>query len=253
MITNKSLTCVFLVLLIAIFVYVPYEFAIPGHYGIKYEYVGYDLITNPPEKYITGNPFQDTNNKFNPFADAPDFTAQIKWSQVGAELIVLFAASGIVYTLINKNGHKNIESTRLVKVESATYSRDGVGTSDSIKQALFSFTGRRKRLPYFLINWLSYAIILTAIKFVNCPAKTLPIMLAIGIGIFLGTYIFLTNVVKRMHDFDQPTSMAIGIGIGLILVPLIINNLIIRLVIVFGSLYLLFKKGTDGPNLYGTN
>ena len=119
---------------------------------------------------------------------------------------------------------------------------------------LFSFSGRRNRLPYFIIN----CILLLAFNFCefwfNYPLLSLPAFMAIWAVLGLGLYISLTNTSKRLHDLNHPAWFALVI-LAVELLPLIeptLNSICLLARLPIG-LYLTFWLGTEGTNQYGRN
>ncbi len=109
---------------------------------------------------------------------------------------------------------------------------------------LLSYKGRVGRWK-FVIIWV---VLFAPFYFIQLLATSSPSSLS-GVGMFSPTYIILLgfllltvvlqvfNVVKRLHDMDFPGFFAIAL-----VVP-ILNFIVI--------LFLLFRKGTTGPNKYG--
>ena len=100
----------------------------------------------------------------------------------------------------------------------------------------FSFEGRVNRIKYFFITLICELLCL--------PVKIIPeftqnemLQLQYGIVLILAIIVSICVTVQRLHDIDRP-----GIHFFLLLIPF--YNIYLGLV-------LLFKKGTNGPNLYG--
>lgn len=122
---------------------------------------------------------------------------------------------------------------------------------DKILTIYFSADGRIRRLPYFLyglgigVVYLVLSIIMTLALGMG-PQGPEP-SIGAGMGIVYGIFIFLVIIVltyasfiliiKRLHDLDHSGWFSL-----VSLVPLL-NFLMV--------IYLLFFKGTDGPNRFG--
>lgn len=120
---------------------------------------------------------------------------------------------------------------------------------DNIREMFFSWEGRLNRKPYIL-RCLALGLILTVvyillmvIAFTTAAAQIdngIPMM-----GAFSATYIlylpFIISgyllAIRRLHDLDLSAFFIL-----LSFVPV---------VSFFFALYLIFKKGTEGPNAYG--
>lgn len=114
-------------------------------------------------------------------------------------------------------------------------------------QGLFSFAGRRSRLPYFLLTFLFYMILDAGGKLLQSHKLLLGTFICIASSIFL-----LTNIVKRFHDLGKNKWYGIAfffIGfVGGLFEQLSFLTFIINII---PGLYLLFFKGEKGPNKYG--
>lgn len=114
-----------------------------------------------------------------------------------------------------------------------------------LKELFFTFDGRLNRSPYFglgIVLSLIYLILYIAILvtdstavFITCIILLLPLMIA---GISL--------TIRRLHDLNHSGWLLLIRLIQFIPIPVIID-----LAMLVFELYLLFKKGTDGPNDYG--
>ena len=115
---------------------------------------------------------------------------------------------------------------------------------DNIREMFFSWEGRLNRKPYIL-RCLALGLIMTAIYILLTTAAAqigngIPMM-----GAFSATYIFYLPfiisgyllAIRRLHDLDLSAFFIL-----LSFVPV---------VSFFFALYLIFKKGTEGPNAYG--
>ena len=102
----------------------------------------------------------------------------------------------------------------------------------------FSFEGRLNRLPYF--QWHVAVSICTGIAqyLVNSSSSTLISLVGGVLGIIM-FICYLSLIVRRLHDLDKSGYFAL-----IWFIPLI--------GFLF-SIYLMFAKGTDGPNQYGAD
>ncbi len=119
---------------------------------------------------------------------------------------------------------------------------------------LFSFSGRRNRLPYFIINCILLLVFSFCEFWFNYPQLSLPAFMAIWAVLGLGLYISLTNTSKRLHDLNHPAWFVLVI-LAVELLPLIepaLNSICFLARIPIG-LYLTFWLGTEGTNQYGRN
>lgn len=121
------------------------------------------------------------------------------------------------------------------------------------KKGLLSFEGRRSRGSYLLVGFMTTLVIKFG-DYLTMPKHASNFLLFLGILVVLcGSFISLTNSVKRFHDLNKPTSWGI-IPFGITVVAFFIGGtflLVILFINVFIGLYLLFFKGTEGPNDYG--
>ena len=104
-----------------------------------------------------------------------------------------------------------------------------------VSQGFFSFEGRINRLKYFVQTLIPSIIVLIGQGFFQSGDE-------VGIGIILiltGNAFALFPSVKRLHDMNLS-----GWLVLIVFIPLI--NLIFIFV-------LLFKRGTEGPNAYGSD
>jgi len=105
---------------------------------------------------------------------------------------------------------------------------------------LLSLSGRMTRAKYFTISLLSgfiffgLAAILDAVW--KGASKEVQFIIAIPLGL-IWWWVMVVIIVKRLHDIDKT-----GWFWLIIFIPL--ANAIL-------GIFLLFKKGTDGPNKYG--
>ena len=111
-------------------------------------------------------------------------------------------------------------------------------------KSVFSFSGRIRRIEYFLS--CLFGGIVTGIAFWMGVFAALAGTGSFGLGVFIGFVVLIGGIwfslaqgVKRLHDLDKSGWLLI---IGLI--P-IVN-------IAFG-LYMIFADGTVGPNRYGND
>ena len=138
------------------------------------------------------------------------------------------------------------------------------------KHHLFTYDGRRGRKSYLIVN-VFWTIIMQLLTFCLTP-----VVLALGDAGLLFAFIFdvvkaypmFCNTAKRMHDLNWSTSWAVSFcalalftQYGLILAnPFSLSNSsvlylkwIIVIILFIPLILLLFKKGTEGPNQYGSD
>lgn len=119
---------------------------------------------------------------------------------------------------------------------------------------LFSFSGRRNRLPYFIINCILIMVFRACEFLFDYPLLSLPAFMATWAVLGLGLYIYLTNTAKRLHDLNHPAWFVLVI-LAVELLPLIepaLNSICLLARVPIG-LYLTFWLGTEGTNQYGCN
>ena len=120
---------------------------------------------------------------------------------------------------------------------------------DNIREMFFSWEGRLNRKPYIL-RCLALGLIMTAVYILLMVIAFTTAAAQIGNGIpmmgaFSATYIFYLPfiisgyllAIRRLHDLDLSAFFIL-----LSFVPV---------VSFFFALFLIFKKGTEGPNAYG--
>ena len=120
---------------------------------------------------------------------------------------------------------------------------------DNIREMFFSWEGRLNRKPYIL-RCLALGLILTVVYILLMVIAFTTAAAQVGNGIptmgaFSATYIlylpFIISgyllAIRRLHDLDLSAFFIL-----LSFVPV---------VSFFFALYLIFKKGTEGPNSYG--
>ena len=120
---------------------------------------------------------------------------------------------------------------------------------DNIREMFFSWEGRLNRKPYIL-RCLALGLILTVVYILLMVIAFTTAAAQVGNGIptmgaFSATYIlylpFIISgyvlAIRRLHDLDLSAFFIL-----LSFVPV---------VSFFFALYLIFKKGTEGPNTYG--
>ena len=120
---------------------------------------------------------------------------------------------------------------------------------DNIREMFFSWEGRLNRKPYIL-RCLALGLILTVVYILLMVIAFTTAAAQVGNGIptmgaFSATYIlylpFIISgyllAIRRLHDLDLSAFFIL-----LSFVPV---------VSFFFALYLIFKKGTEGPNAYG--
>ena len=105
---------------------------------------------------------------------------------------------------------------------------------------LFSFQGRANRAWYFWHTFLDGGVVLALVLAILIVGGVLGNVMFVvpAIGVLVGGGVAQIAVtVKRLHDIDRP-----GWHWWLLLVP--IYN-------IYLGLLLLFKRGNEGPNLFG--
>ena len=120
---------------------------------------------------------------------------------------------------------------------------------DTIREMFFSWEGRLNRKPYIL-RCLALGLIMTAIYILlmviafttaaTPMGNDLPMMGAFGVTYILYLPFIISGyllAIRRLHDLDLSAFFIL-----LSFVPV---------VSFFFALYLIFKKGTEGPNSYG--
>ena len=106
-----------------------------------------------------------------------------------------------------------------------------INNSDGMFKRVFTYKGRIRRLEFgisYLIYCILYFFVITVIRFVSQP-MAMSLMLAYLV-IVVGMYL---QMIKRCHD--------VGKSGWWVLVP------------IFNPFFLLFEKGEDNVNEYGTN
>ncbi|MFC1559894.1 DUF805 domain-containing protein [Candidatus Margulisiibacteriota bacterium] len=97
---------------------------------------------------------------------------------------------------------------------------------------LFVFEGRIGRWK-FVLNWCAITIFTAVAQAIFYPS----LQIILIIPMFISLVMQIANIIKRLHDMDAAWGWLL-----LMLVP--IANVIL-------FLFLLFQKGTFGPNKYG--
>lgn len=100
----------------------------------------------------------------------------------------------------------------------------------------FTFKGRINRAKYFWISFL-VGIPIVILSIMIEYSESISFILLVLLLEIIATILSVCLVVQRLHDIKRP-----GAHFWLLLIPL--YNIYLGLV-------LLFKKGTDGPNIYG--
>ena len=124
------------------------------------------------------------------------------------------------------------------------------------KENLFSKEGRRARKEYFLISlfwgilFMVLSLIFTAIGLSNKIGDTI-----IALASLYPSY---CNNVMRLHDLNKDHAWAVVIlvaglcsNVSMLFIGSIATSAVMFFVCFIVSLYMLFFKGTDGPNKYG--
>ena len=138
------------------------------------------------------------------------------------------------------------------------------------KEHLLTYGGRRGRMSFISVQ-VFWSVITSVVTFCLTP-----VVLAMGdIGLLLAfiidaimAYPLFCNVAKRMHDLDWPTSRAVALAVAGIILSwlieatkpfsrsndaLLYGRVIVAVAFCIPFLLLNFKKGTDGPNQYGSD
>lgn len=118
---------------------------------------------------------------------------------------------------------------------------------DKILTTYFSAKGRLRRLPYFLYSLgigVLYLLIGLGLGMLMPEQEdqigngtAIMIVLLILVFVILATYASFVLIIKRFHDLDKSGWMSL--------------LMIIPMVNFFAGIYLLFFRGTDGPNQFG--
>lgn len=135
-----------------------------------------------------------------------------------------------------------------------TYDVEATNAKVFSKLGLFSMRGRRNRKPYFFMNFLISSIENVIIKAANPNSD---VVLIVTILISITSYLLFINTAKRLQDLNYPGWFAIIVCIPNLIYlfsttaisPHLFN--LMALVLIPLHLYILFKKGTSGPNFYG--
>ena len=120
------------------------------------------------------------------------------------------------------------------------------------KEGLFSISGRRNRLPYLEMVFIG----VICLKIAN-GAFSINSFTRIGGLLFwiLATVLLCTNTAKRLQDLNFNGLYAVIFIVVMNLCMLFDQTrrigAILSIVFTIINLFLLFKKGTDGPNKYG--
>lgn len=108
------------------------------------------------------------------------------------------------------------------------------------KTGLLSSEGRRGRLDYFKVS-----ILLSLVSTIGCLVST-------WITIVVFFYPVYANVAKRLHDLNRPTRWAVVLMIFRCTAFLYYDLLVlITILTILPEIYIIFVKGTTGPNDYG--
>jgi len=138
-------------------------------------------------------------------------------------------------------------------------------------EAYVMLSGRMRRLPY-----LGYSILLAPIAIVMVllgiwalSSARFPVLGSILLAVLLGAFITWAGLalgVKRCHDFNKSgwfyfwvvwlpgaltTTFSVHWGSANYDFQIPVIGEIAGVVALIGGLYVLFKRGTDGPNQYG--
>ena len=122
------------------------------------------------------------------------------------------------------------------------------------KSGLFSFKGRRNRLPYFMTAWVLNMIINFFAKIMVSGRLSSSMELGLFAALLFLAYIVATNISKRLQDMNIN---------GYLSIPLVILTNSVYFLKEFGvvligasivcNLFLAFKRGTVGDNDYGAD
>jgi len=138
---------------------------------------------------------------------------------------------------------------------------------------LFSFSGRMRRLHYWLIALANIAVIVAAVLFFALlatvalePGRQAPLTIALGLAVVVQVWIMLACGVKRLHDRDRSgwwilvfwllPSVLQSLGQGLTLietsgVTLAVFSLASLVLTLWAIIELGFLPGTPGDNRFG--
>lgn len=130
------------------------------------------------------------------------------------------------------------------------------------KQHLFTCNGRRGRMSYVIVQTF-WGIISEVLLFL-----TLGNIALILFAELLLAYPRVCNIIKRVHDLNKPTSWAVMLFVLGEVASILIHatgflamadktalygRLFFALLVCIPFFMLFFKKGTDGPNQYGSD
>lgn len=123
------------------------------------------------------------------------------------------------------------------------------------KSYLFSFKGRRNRLPYFLTALTLHIIFNFLIKLAVSNRLSSGTVLVLYLACLFFSYIHMTNIAKRLQDLNINGYLAIPVVIvsNILLFVRKEFGLICMAILLVLGLILIFKKGTLGDNNYGTD
>ena len=124
------------------------------------------------------------------------------------------------------------------------------------KENLFSTVGRRGRKDYFLIG-LFWGIVFAVVGMIF-SALHIPDKIGDSIVTICSLYPAYCNNVMRLHDLNKDKTWAIVLlvaglfsNVSLLFIGSVGASAIFLFICVLVGLYMLFVKGTDGPNQYG--
>ena len=132
----------------------------------------------------------------------------------------------------------------------ANYSNQNQYVPDNgVQETFFRQDGRLNRLRYF-----------KRMLVVGIVSSLLNILIGSTLGTLITLYPQYCLVLRRLHDLGKDNTLAlvtIGMGIFTAFIPFMDSESILPLLMILGliglviGLYLLFKKGDEGPNQYG--
>ncbi len=138
-------------------------------------------------------------------------------------------------------------------------------------EAYFMLSGRMRRLAYFGYSLLLAPVVVVLVLLGSwaVTGARFPVAVSILLGLLLAAFLAWAGLalgVKRCHDFDRSgwlyfwavwlpsllsTTFSLHWGSASYEFELPVIGGIAGLISCLGGLYVLFKRGTDGPNRYG--
>lgn len=122
------------------------------------------------------------------------------------------------------------------------------------KQGLLYISGRRNRKPFICVH-----LALTLITYILAEIATTPYLADIVyflliIMLLMLAYMLAVNIGKRLQDVNMPGYIALALlFIGAVSIFTNYRDILglVKFVISMLLIFLIFKKGTNGPNKYG--